>query len=409
VQPALSGRDAGCEGCECLLTRHLDALRLAGLAPATLDARRRSLARLTALLHLRERHLLSAGGRDLVAWQESLPGGVEGRRNHVLHAVGFYRWGMQLALVGPGVLDLLTVPRTPGRVDHSRRRPFTTDPRRPDPAELQEHVETLRLRNLAETTIRERRYAIRSLERYLQGHGTALLEADEMVLDAWQRSRQRVTPSSRRNGVTHVQQFYGWAVDAGRITRNPSSRLVLPKSPQRLPRPIDRTELAMALANAPTRIRPWLLLACWAGLRASEIAFLSRQDVMETAEPPVLLVHGKGGKQRVVPLSAQLLAELPLPRSGPLWRRHNGKPMGRSGPSIVSDQCNRYLHGVGVTASLHQLRHRFATDVYATSGHDLRLVQELLGHANPATTSGYAALSPGAAVEAVGAVALLST
>ena len=137
------------------------------------------------------------------------------------------------------------------------------------------------------------------------------------------------------------------------------------------------------------------MLAGWAGLRAKEIALLRRECVLDAAATPVLLVAWdatKGHFERVVPMSGFVLGEVVpyLPRSGWVFRRGDGG-RGPNRPSRVSHLAADYLHGAGIPATLHQLRHWFGTEVYRLTK-DLRLVQELLGHQDPATTAGYAAI-----------------
>jgi integrase len=164
-----------------------------------------------------------------------------------------------------------------------------------------------------------------------------------------------------------------------------------------------------ALDHASRRVRPWLVLAAWAGLRACEISGLRRENVLDSAVPPVLLVARdatKGSRERLLPLSPFLLAELQLagmPSSGYVFRRHDGHP-GPNRPWRISQLCNQCLHECGVQATLHQLRHRYGTQLYQSSGHDLRLTQDMLGHASPATTSVYAAWDRAGATAAVDAL-----
>ena len=159
-----------------------------------------------------------------------------------------------------------------------------------------------------------------------------------------------------------------------------------------------------ALAHADDRVRPWLVLAGWAGFRAREIALLRRENVLETQVPPQLLVvadAGKGRRERLVPMSSFVLAELRagLPSRGWVFPRRDGRP-GPNAPWLISQLANRVLHESGTSATLHQLRHRFLTLAYQDT-HDLRLVQELAGHATPQTTAGYTAFDKGEAAAAV--------
>jgi integrase/recombinase XerC len=276
---------------------------------------------------------------------------------------------------------------------------------RPDPdgcpRAVAGHLEWLRLRGLRPSTILTRRNRLAHLGRAL--HADDLLAVTEGQLRDWERSL-RLTAGARAAYVCHVQAFYRWAHAEGLIDVDPSLRLVVPKVPRRLPRPIPQDDLLLAVAAAPRRIRPWLVLAAWAGLRAREIALLERQDVREANDPPVLLVaDGKGGKQRIVPMSTfvrQTLFGYGLPkRAGYVFDRQDGQA-GHNAPSLISHLANEHLHGLGIDDTLHSLRHSFGTRLYAECK-DLRLTQEVLGHDSPSTTAGYVAYSPGLAAEAV--------
>ena len=135
---------------------------------------------------------------------------------------------------------------------------------------------------------------------------------------------------------------------------------------------------------------------------------LRRERVLDTADPPVLLVAAdatKGHRERIVPLSDFVVAELRtagLPRGGWVFPRYDGGA-GPNAPWVISHTANDHLRACGAQVTLHQLRHRFGTQAYRAC-HDLRTVQELLGHADPATTAGYAAYDRGAAAEVVGKI-----
>jgi site-specific recombinase XerD len=263
---------------------------------------------------------------------------------------------------------------------------------------VRDHLEWLRLRGLRQSTITTRRNRLRHLQRAL-GTDDLLAVTPEQLHD-WQAAL-RLTPAAHAAYVSNVQQFYAWALDEGLIGTDPARKLIKPKVPRRLPRPIAEDDLAFAVAAASVRVRPWLVLAGWAGLRAQEIAYLERAEVRETDRPPHLIViDGKGGRQRVVPLHPRVEAALrPMPAAGFLFLRRDGQP-GPNAPWMVSHLANEHLHELGIDATLHQIRHRFGTRLHAAC-HDLRVVQEVMGHSSPSTTAGYVEYSRQLAVDAV--------
>lgn len=209
---------------------------------------------------------------------------------------------------------------------------------------------------------------------------------------AW-RSGLELAPATVAVYVSHVQMFYAWAYATGLLPADPAANIPVPKVPRRLPRPISEDDLTAALESASLRVRTWLVLAGWSGLRAKEIARLRGENVKLRADQPVILVASdatKGIRERVVPLSRFVVAELSvagLPLRGLAFRKADGNPVPAN---LVSKLCNQHLHDCGIPATLHQLRHRFGTQVYHVR-RDLRATQELLGHASPATTAIYAA------------------
>jgi site-specific recombinase XerD len=266
------------------------------------------------------------------------------------------------------------------------------------------HLEWMRLRGLSADTVYHRR---RGLVRLADALPVPLLAADAAMLADWRKGLS-VGDEAVGSYVSDARQFYAWAVGEHLLEENPAARLVTPKVGRRLPRPIGESALYAALVGAPERIRPWLVLAGWAGLRAKEIALLRRECVMDTLAAPVLLIAAdatKGRNERIVPMCAFVLAalcEYGLPGSGWMFRRRDGRP-GPNQPWMVSHLANEYLHSAGIAETLHQLRHRFGTETYRATK-DLRVVQELMGHASPKTAAGYAAFANGSAIAAVDAL-----
>lgn len=264
----------------------------------------------------------------------------------------------------------------------------------------------MRLRGLSANTTGQRLACLERMLRALRVSDVA--DVTEAHLSAWQEG-WRLSPQTHCTYVSHVQAFYTWAVETGALPSDPSTALVRPKLPRRLPRPIPEDRLLAALHAANGRTRAYLFLAAFAGLRACEIARLRREDVHDDGDYKVLVVTGKGAKERVVPLSTDLLRELRLlgmPDRGFIFGRF-GDQARHVTPGTVSATCNHFLHELGFRETLHQLRHRFASRAYQISL-DIRMTQELLGHSSPATTAGYAAYAPDAAAGVVSRLAVVA-
>jgi integrase len=273
-----------------------------------------------------------------------------------------------------------------------------------DAALIAAHLRYMHLLGLADNTIYNRARALRLLARSTPG---PLRDATDDDLIRWRLSLT-VTNDTIAGYVSHIRSFYRWMMQEGQREDDPTARVPVPKTGRRLPRPISDEDLAYAVATADARIRPWLVLAAWCGLRAKEIALLRWENVLANAEPPVLLVAAdatKGIRERTIPLhefAAAELAALPGRHMGYVFRRHDGHP-GPNKPWLVSQLANEHLHECGSVSTLHKLRHWFGTNTYRAK-HDLRVVQELMGHAYPHTTAGYAAFDNVEAVETVRAL-----
>lgn len=268
------------------------------------------------------------------------------------------------------------------------------------------HLDWCHARNLRPSTIYQRH---RALVRLSLAIGCApALATPEALADWWDGLTARLTPAGRKADLLHVRGFYRWAVLEEHLVTDPTLRLASPRLPRRLPRPIPDADLAVALEMAPERVRPWLYLAAYAGLRACEIAQVRGEDVAWDHEPPVLLIpEGKGGGMSAVPIPPVLAEVLAgLPRRGWLFPRGDGLP-GANRPWTISQVANRYLHGLGITHTLHTLRHWYGTSVYRESGHDLRATQELMRHLSPVSTAGYTWVSPGDAAATVARLPVL--
>lgn len=270
---------------------------------------------------------------------------------------------------------------------------------------IERHLAWMRLRNLRPETIKRRRQVLLALAAFAGGSAAMATAAD---LADWQASL-RVGPDTRANYVSHLSEFYGWLVAEGIRDDNPAARLVRPRLGRRLPRPIATDDLLLAVKMAPGRIRPWLVLAAWGGLRCVEIALLRRENVIDNAaEPHIIVALGatKGHDERVVPMprGQTLYNELVpmLPRRGWVFPRADGQP-GPNSPQRISSVGCEYLRSIGLADTMHSLRHWFGTTTYQAT-RDSRAVQELLGHRSLRSTEIYTKISSQSKTAAVEAL-----
>jgi len=202
-------------------------------------------------------------------------------------------------------------------------------------------------------------------------------------------------PLTIRRKLACLSSFFGFLSDLGLIVGNPARRLPLPKTVQPVPICLTEEQAQRLLEAAHT---PWhralIAVLLFTGLRRSEAVAITLEDL--DLEKGQLLVHGKGSKDRVVPLTPLVVQAIqhylerrPQTDSHRLFlSRIGGHPIaGR----VVNRMLVRVLHEAqldkeGITP--HKLRHTFATHLIR-SGVDVRTVQELLGHADIQTTARY--------------------
>ncbi len=258
-------------------------------------------------------------------------------------------------------------------------------------------------RGLLPNSMARRETHLRAFAKWLEPR--SLLDATRNDVETFIDSRVGqdggpITMRTRSFWLGHLRTFYKWAEREGLIDgKAPTADIDGPRLRRSIPRPIADADLRRAMDHATPTMRAMLALAAFQGLRCQEIAGLRREDVVED-QGVLVVVHGKGGHQRVLPLHPEALAALnalPMPRSGHVLRRPMG---GRYDAAVMSRSMNNHLRALGIDATAHQLRHWFGTNVYRAT-HDLRLTQEMLGHQSPVTTAGYAAWSPADAAVAV--------
>jgi integrase/recombinase XerD len=227
-----------------------------------------------------------------------------------------------------------------------------------------------------------------------------------------------LAPTSLRRRAASIRGFYRFAFGDGLIERDVAAHLDLPRQTRMLPETLTVAEVEALLEAAggepkhprrPTetdgialRDRALLELLYAAGLRVSEALNLDLEHLM--LEAGLVRVVGKGDKERIVPVGeiaeGWLARYLAWPRSA--WLQAGGLGDGPGSPIFVTAQGKRLTRtrawaivkaaaeqaGLGDRVSPHTLRHSFATHLLE-GGADLRVVQELLGHATISTTQLY--------------------
>ncbi len=271
------------------------------------------------------------------------------------------------------------------------------------------HVE----RGLAPATIRAYRGDLRD---YAAARGVHRHWADspEPVVDYLAARTRRgrrgdpgLAPSSLRRRAAALKGFYRFAYGEGVIAIDVAAHIDLPRPSRLLPETLTvaETERLLESADAP-RDRALLELLYAAGLRISEAVGLDREDLH--IDGAFVRVIGKGDKERLVPvgdIALDWLARWIDGRRVALLALGHVTPA-RGGPLFVGDRGGRLARqqawaavkraavraGLGDRVSPHTLRHSFATHMLE-GGADLRIVQELLGHASISTTQLYTHLT----------------
>jgi integrase/recombinase XerD len=271
-------------------------------------------------------------------------------------------------------------------------------------------------RGLSRNTLEAYRSDLLQYGAYLREHGIDPLEVTHTELSDFlsrlaegdpDTDRPPVAPATLQRKIACLRSFHRHLRREDLIDADPTAHIRAPRQSRRLPKVLTREEVAKLLEQpkgtdvAALRDRAMLELMYACGLRASEAVDLDVGDV--DLEHGVLRARGKGSKERIVPVGgAALRALVPyLQRSRPklvgprsekrLFVNHRGQGLTRQGLYKIV-QRHAKTAGLEDKMSPHTLRHTFATHLLA-GGCDLRAVQEMLGHADIATTQLYTHLS----------------
>lgn len=266
-------------------------------------------------------------------------------------------------------------------------------------------------RNAADLTVTAYERDLRQFLSFLKRHWghaptlDSLAKADAKVFRAFLAGRRRQGVSSRSlaRTMSALRMFFRWLEASDTLKNRTILTLSLPRLPHSVPKPLTIEKAADVVAAHPADADDWLaardtavlLLLYGAGLRISEALGLRVKDA-PTPQRDTLIISGKGGKQRMVPILGVTIAAIaryhalcPYPRDpdDALFVGAKGGPLS---PRIIQLAMERMREELTLpqTATPHALRHSFATHLLS-AGADLRQIQELLGHASLSTTQVY--------------------
>jgi len=225
-----------------------------------------------------------------------------------------------------------------------------------------------------------------------------LVQATDIRLYVATRHKANIEAKSIQRELAAIRSFFRFLLKKQWVEQNPAQGVQAPKSAKKLPKTLDVDQVAGILDAPPDSVLEIRDLAIFelfysSGLRLSELVMLDITD-LSVSEGTLRIRHGKGGKQRQVPVGAkaiqviqQWLRYRPDCASSALFITMRGARLGQRSVQLRLEKwCSK--NGLAEHIHPHMLRHSFASHLLESS-QDIRAVQELLGHADVSTTQIY--------------------
>ncbi len=260
----------------------------------------------------------------------------------------------------------------------------------------------------------EKRASIHTLKNYQRDLKKLSHFCDKNTIHHWQniqqsdirshiasRHRQGLSPSSLQRELSAIRSFFKFLQKQQVITSNPVQHIQAPKGEKKLPKTLDVDQITGFLeagANSMLEIRDLAIFELFysSGLRLSELTALNLESI-DLNDKTLLVSQGKGRKSRILPIGSKAISALknwlPL-RQQIISESESALFIGKKGLRLsqrsVQLRLTNWCKNKGLSQHIHphMLRHSFASHLLESS-HDLRAVQELLGHSNISTTQIY--------------------
>ncbi len=267
---------------------------------------------------------------------------------------------------------------------------------------LSEYLDFLEIeKGLAENTLEAYRRDLTSFFEFCENVTVDKIQRNQIYSYIRNLHEKKYSPTSIMRKIASLRGFFKWALINEKVNTDPTLTLEQPKVPQRLPKVITVQEINEILNQNLTSLHKVIIeLLYGCGLRVSELVNLKINDY--DLKSRYLECTGKGSKDRIVPMGKKAVEAIEkyLPERNYLIQKFNLNTkqllINEKGKNVTRQEVYSFIHEQGKklhkAISPHTLRHSFATHLLE-NGADLRVVQELLGHSDVATTQLYTHIS----------------